>query len=195
MIFQTLLWNLVRGKKREISNFSFHQMKLRCHYQAPISLWRRRICLQTNMSHFGTQIRQKILKVQYSDQILRLQRTLLSNKKGAGFFLKMSFGALLALWNPVFLYRGCVDFRQCTSYDLKQAAEFLDIPDLYHFVVNRIKSSRNLSQVGLETSILKPIQLRGLGEVCLNEGLLADVTIKLDDGVLTAHKALLMARF
>ena len=147
------------------------------------------------MSHFGTQIRQKILKVQYSDQILRLQRTLLSNKKGAGFFLKMSFGALLALWNPVFLYRGCVDFRQCTSYDLKQAAEFLDIPDLYHFVVNRIKSSRNLSQVGLETSILKPIQLRGLNEVCLNEGLLADVTIKLDDGVLTAHKALLMARF
>ena len=93
-----------------------------------------------------------------------------------------------------FLYRGCVDFRQCTSYNLKQAAEFLDIPDLYHFVVNRIKSSRNLSQVGLETSILKPIQLRGLSEVCLNEGLLADVTIKLDDGVLTAHKALLMAR-
>ena len=39
------------------------------------------------------------------------------------------------------------------------------------------------------------IQLRGLSEVCLNEGLLADVTIKLDDGVLTAHKALLMARY
>ena len=81
-------------------------MKLRRHYQAPISLWRRRICLQTNMSHFGTQIRQKILKVQYSDQILRLQRTLLSNKKGAGFFLKNEFRGPFSTLEPSIFVQG-----------------------------------------------------------------------------------------
>ena len=55
-----------------------------------------------------------------------------------------------------FLYKGTVDFRLCSPFDLKQAAEFLDIPDLYHFVVNRIKR-KNL--VGLEKSILKPVRL------------------------------------
>ena len=57
-----------------------------------------------------------------------------------------------------FLYKGSVDLRLCSAWDLKQAAEFLDLPDLYHFIVNRIKSPKSTSQV--EAAILKPV--RGL---------------------------------
>jgi len=91
-----------------------------------------------------------------------------------------------------FLYTGTVDLTSVDIQALKQAAEFLGISDLLDFLrkpeTQTDLSNNNLTVTGCQNMSEK------LEEVCLTSGLFSDVLFRLDDGVVGAHKAMLMAR-
>ena len=66
-----------------------------------------------------------------------------------------------------------------------QAAEFLDIPDLFAI----------LTQKSTEDSVDRKKLVLGLEDLCLSDGVFSDILFKLEDGTCAAHKPILMARF
>ena len=66
-----------------------------------------------------------------------------------------------------------------------QAAEFLDIPDLFAI----------LTQKSTENSLDRKKLVLGLEDLCLSDGVFSDILFKLEDGTCAAHKPILMARF
>lgn len=87
-----------------------------------------------------------------------------------------------------FVYSGRVETKLCNISDLKQAAEFLDIPELFvhlNSVVDNVHEDKKQGQMTLQS---------GLEEICLIDGLFSDILFRLDDGTCTAHKPILMAR-
>ena len=86
------------------------------------------------------------------------------------------------------------------KYDIKfcfQAAEFLDIPDLFSILSEAATSGQqklvNFDQdLHIEDQFNKT--LLGLEDLCLADGLFSDVLFKLEDGTCSAHKPILMAR-
>ena len=66
-----------------------------------------------------------------------------------------------------------------------QAAEFLDIPDLFAI----------LTQKSTENSVDRKKLVLGLEDLCLSDGVFSDILFKLEDGTCAAHKPILMARF
>jgi len=105
-----------------------------------------------------------------------------------------------------YLYGKEIDQKLCSIVDLKQAAEFMDVPDLYHFLAQEISKPSNygpeiLTVHGVSDNDKdegdkndRQIQMRGLSEVCLLDCLFSDIVFRLDDGTASAHKPLLMAR-
>jgi Rho-related BTB domain-containing protein 1/2 len=88
---------------------------------------------------------------------------------------------------------------------LKQAAEFMDVPDLYRFLAQEISKTSDYNPDIIAIDIAsdneqdakrsqRQIQLRGLSEACLLDCLFSDIVFRLDDGTASAHKSLLMAR-
>ena len=65
-----------------------------------------------------------------------------------------------------------------------QAAEFLDIPDLFAILTQKSEDSANRKKMIL-----------GLEDLCLSDGVFSDILFKLEDGTCSAHKPILMARF
>ncbi|XP_073969852.1 rho-related BTB domain containing isoform X3 [Rhodnius prolixus] len=99
-----------------------------------------------------------------------------------------------------FLYTGTIDSRftqlQTSSVGLLlevwQAAEFMELPELLVYVAN-IQAHAEFLNPELKQRYKQAVRVR-LSDLCLNQGLFADVMFQLDDGCLPAHKPLLMAR-
>ena len=72
-----------------------------------------------------------------------------------------------------------------TFFPFLQAAEFLDIPDLFAI----------LTQKSTENSLDRKKLVLGLEDLCLSDGVFSDILFKLEDGTCAAHKPILMARF
>ena len=72
-----------------------------------------------------------------------------------------------------------------TFFPFLQAAEFLDIPDLFAI----------LTQKSTENSVDRKKLVLGLEDLCLSDGVFSDILFKLEDGTCAAHKPILMARF
>uniref|UniRef100_A0A0K2VAD6 BTB domain-containing protein n=1 Tax=Lepeophtheirus salmonis TaxID=72036 RepID=A0A0K2VAD6_LEPSM len=89
-----------------------------------------------------------------------------------------------------FIYTGTLEKAFDKLDELKQAAEFLDIPDLYNFIYHT-KACHYSSENGIQYLLCAQ---RGLEEICFIQGLFADIFFSLDDGTCSAHKPLLMAR-
>ena len=70
-------------------------------------------------------------------------------------------------------------------FSILQAAEFLDIPDLFAI----------LTQKSTENSVDRKKLVLGLEDLCLSDGVFSDILFKLEDGTCAAHKPILMARF
>ena len=68
-----------------------------------------------------------------------------------------------------------------------QAAEFLDVSDLFALLCNAQKTNDEMSLHYNKT-------IQGLEDLCLNDGIFSDILFKLEDGTCAAHKAILMAR-
>jgi len=96
-----------------------------------------------------------------------------------------------------FIYGGKLDTKVCNFRDVKQAAEFLDIPDLFSILSEAATAGQqklvNIDQ-DLQTEDQFNKTLLGLEDLCLADGLFSDVLFKLEDGTCSAHKPILMAR-
>ncbi|XP_064111058.1 rho-related BTB domain-containing protein 1 isoform X2 [Macrobrachium rosenbergii] len=96
-----------------------------------------------------------------------------------------------------FLYTGTIFCREChlpytELSDLKQAAEFLELPELQLYVTNLMTEEEFLNNE-LSQQYLQMLCGR-LRELCLEGGLFSDVLFQLEDGTCAVHRPLLMAR-
>nr|CAD7393180.1 unnamed protein product [Timema cristinae] len=101
-----------------------------------------------------------------------------------------------------FLYTGTIDSRFCelqvcsntfvVRQEIRQAAEFLDLPELLVFVTN-IQSHEEFLNTDLKQQYRKAVRQR-LQDLCLGQGLFSDIVFQLDDGSFAAHRPMLMAR-
>ncbi|CAG2062936.1 unnamed protein product, partial [Timema podura] len=76
--------------------------------------------------------------------------------------------------------------------EIRQAAEFLDLPELLVFVTN-IHSHEEFLNTDLKQQYRKAVRQR-LQDLCLCQGLFSDIVFQLDDGSFAAHRPMLMAR-
>ncbi|XP_042881840.1 rho-related BTB domain-containing protein 1-like isoform X1 [Penaeus japonicus] len=96
-----------------------------------------------------------------------------------------------------FLYTGTIFCREChlptvELSELKQAAEFLELPELQTYVTNLMNKEEFLNN-DLSQQYLQMLCGR-LKELCLEGGLFSDVLFQLEDGTASVHRPLLMSR-
>ncbi|XP_011300320.1 rho-related BTB domain-containing protein 1 isoform X2 [Fopius arisanus] len=91
-----------------------------------------------------------------------------------------------------FIYTGSLDKRYHDLQEIKQAAEFLDLPQL-RMVLGSIQSRAQFMNSDLNNQYKQVVRQR-LEDICLDQGLFADVVFDLDDGSMPAHRAILTAR-
>ncbi|XP_052122122.1 rho-related BTB domain-containing protein 1 [Frankliniella occidentalis] len=99
-----------------------------------------------------------------------------------------------------FMYTGTIDSRYCELQtapiglllEIRQAAEFLELSDLYLFVSN-VHSREEFLNTELKVQYRQDLRKR-LRELCVGQGLFSDVRFQLDDGLYPVHRALLMSR-
>jgi len=87
-----------------------------------------------------------------------------------------------------FIYGGKLDTKLCNIRDAKQAAEFLDIPDLFNLLNATTQDKLDPNPLILTKTI------SSLEDLCLVDGVFSDILFKLEDGTCAAHKAILTAR-
>ncbi|KAK3913203.1 Rho-related BTB domain-containing protein 1 [Frankliniella fusca] len=100
-----------------------------------------------------------------------------------------------------FMYTGTIDSRYCELQtapiglllEIRQAAEFLELSDLYLFVSN-VHSREEILNAELKLQYSQDLRKR-LQELCVGQGLFSDVRFQLDDGLYPVHRALLMSRW
>uniref|UniRef100_A0A146MA20 Rho-related BTB domain-containing protein 1 n=2 Tax=Lygus hesperus TaxID=30085 RepID=A0A146MA20_LYGHE len=92
----------------------------------------------------------------------------------------------------MFLYTCIIDSKFTQIQEIRQAAEFMELPELQVFVSN-MQSHEEFLNPELKQRYKQAVRVR-LNELCLSQGLFADVIFQLDDGCIPAHKPLLMAR-
>ncbi|KYN23348.1 Rho-related BTB domain-containing protein 2 [Trachymyrmex cornetzi] len=85
--------------------------------------------------------------------------------------------------------RHTVDFGRG---EIRQAAEFLELPQLL-MVLGSIQTREQFVNSDLNNRYKQVVRQR-LEDICLEQGLFADVMFELDDGSVPAHKAILTAR-
>ncbi|XP_012345204.1 rho-related BTB domain-containing protein 1 isoform X1 [Apis florea] len=98
-----------------------------------------------------------------------------------------------------FIYTGSLDKRYHDLQtapiglllEIRQAAEFLELPQL--LMVLGTLQTRDQFNNDLNNRYKQVVRQR-LEDICLEQGLFADVTFELDDGSVPAHKAILTAR-
>ncbi|XP_032691496.1 rho-related BTB domain-containing protein 1 isoform X2 [Odontomachus brunneus] len=76
--------------------------------------------------------------------------------------------------------------------EIRQAAEFLELPQLL-MVLGSIQTREQFVNSDLNKRYKQVVRQR-LEDICLEQGLFADVMFELDDGSVPAHKAILTAR-
>ncbi|XP_046416352.1 rho-related BTB domain-containing protein 1 isoform X1 [Neodiprion virginianus] len=99
-----------------------------------------------------------------------------------------------------FIYTGSLDKRYHDLQtapiglllEIRQAAEFLKLPQLL-MVLNNIQTREQFYNSNLNNQYKIVVRQR-LEDICLREGLFADVMFELDDGNMPAHRAILTAR-
>lgn len=92
-----------------------------------------------------------------------------------------------------FVYTGTISTRnQNEIQEVRQAAEFLDLPELHVFVSN-ILAREEFLNADLRQHYRQAVRER-LKQLCVHQGLFSDVVFQLDDGSFPAHRAMLMAR-
>ncbi|KAL1137900.1 hypothetical protein AAG570_009595 [Ranatra chinensis] len=99
-----------------------------------------------------------------------------------------------------FLYTGTIDTKftqlqvkfEISIREVRQAAEFMELPELLVFVSN-IQAHESFLNPELKQRYKQAVRLR-LRELCVAQSLFADVLFQLDDGCLPAHRPLLQAR-
>ncbi|XP_075228582.1 rho-related BTB domain containing [Lycorma delicatula] len=91
-----------------------------------------------------------------------------------------------------FLYTGSIDSRFTQLQEIRQAAEFMELPELLLYV-NNILAHEEFLNAELKQRYKKAVRVR-LRELVLGQGLFSDVIFQLDDGSLAAHRPMLMAR-
>ncbi|XP_024936288.1 rho-related BTB domain-containing protein 1 isoform X2 [Cephus cinctus] len=99
-----------------------------------------------------------------------------------------------------FIYTGSLDkryhdlqaiLRSCPQ-EIRQAAEFLELPQLL-MVLSSIQTREQFINSDLNNQYKQVVRQR-LDDICLEQGLFADVMFELDDGSMPAHRAILTAR-
>ncbi|KAL7299662.1 hypothetical protein TKK_0007421 [Trichogramma kaykai] len=93
-----------------------------------------------------------------------------------------------------FIYTGNFDKRCHHLKEVRQAAEFLEIPQLLMLLDNVGPQAGDLYIHGKVNRQFKQVVRQRLEALCLEQGLFADVVFELDDGSLPAHRAVLTAR-
>lgn len=88
-----------------------------------------------------------------------------------------------------FAYTGTVDRSALNLQETRQAAEFLELPQLLILLAKHPFVAPERTDDGYENFLKRRLQ-----DVCLDQGLMADVVFELDDGACAAHKAMLTAR-
>ncbi|XP_014216043.1 rho-related BTB domain-containing protein 1 isoform X3 [Copidosoma floridanum] len=91
-----------------------------------------------------------------------------------------------------FIYTGNLDKRYHDLKEIRQAAEFLELPQLL-MMLNNMQSREQYMNSDLNNQYKQIVRQR-LETFCLEQGLFADVVFELDDGCLPAHRAILTAR-
>ncbi|XP_078033162.1 rho-related BTB domain containing isoform X2 [Augochlora pura] len=89
-----------------------------------------------------------------------------------------------------FIYMGSLDKRYHDLQEIRQAAEFLELPQLL-MVLGTLQSREFNNELN---NRYKQVVRQRLEDICLKQGLFADVVFDLDDGSVPAHKAILTAR-
>ncbi|KAK5645526.1 hypothetical protein RI129_006826 [Pyrocoelia pectoralis] len=92
-----------------------------------------------------------------------------------------------------FIYTGTIDLHQPDLQETRQAAEFLELPQLLVLLIN-IQQCGNVSNGAQLQETHEAHLRRKLQDLCLEQGLFADIVFELDDGACAAHKAMLSAR-
>ncbi|XP_022918311.1 rho-related BTB domain-containing protein 1 [Onthophagus taurus] len=83
-----------------------------------------------------------------------------------------------------YAYTGLLEHRNTDIQELHRLAELLELPHLQSILTTDYRSDENY-EIYLR---------RRIGDVCLDQGLFADVIFELDDGACAAHKPMLAAR-
>ncbi|XP_014604016.1 PREDICTED: rho-related BTB domain-containing protein 1 isoform X1 [Polistes canadensis] len=99
-----------------------------------------------------------------------------------------------------FIYTGSLDKRYHDLQtapiglllEIRQAAEFLELPQLL-MVLGTIQTREQFANSDLNNRYKQVVRQR-LEDICLEQGLFADVVFELDDGSMPAHRAILTAR-
>ncbi|KAK0183399.1 hypothetical protein PV327_001445 [Microctonus hyperodae] len=91
-----------------------------------------------------------------------------------------------------FIYTGSLDKRYHDLQEIRQAAEFLELPQLL-MVLGSIQARSQFMNSDLNNQYKQVVRQR-LEDICLEQGLFADVMFELDDGSMPAHRAILTAR-
>uniref|UniRef100_A0A1Q3G4Q1 Putative ras-related small gtpase rho type n=1 Tax=Culex tarsalis TaxID=7177 RepID=A0A1Q3G4Q1_CULTA len=91
-----------------------------------------------------------------------------------------------------FIYTGAID-RDCLDLqEIRQAAEFLELPQLMVLLSN---TQANQSFMNDETiQHYSTCMKQNLEKYCVQNGIFGDITFELDDGHMKAHRAMLVAR-
>lgn len=91
-----------------------------------------------------------------------------------------------------FIYTGAID-RECLDLqEIRQAAEFLELPQLMVLLSN---TQANQSFMNDETiQHYSTCMKQNLEKYCVQNGIFGDITFELDDGHMKAHRAMLVAR-
>ncbi|XP_068957945.1 rho-related BTB domain-containing protein 1 isoform X1 [Petaurus breviceps papuanus] len=115
----------------------------------------------------------------------------ISNRVGFVTVVRMDSSLQLGPFRTLlqFLYTGQLDEKEKDLMRLAQIAEILEVFDLRMMVENIMNKEAFMNQ-----EITKAFHVRKANRIkeCLSKGTFSDVTFKLDDGVINAHKPLLI---
>ncbi|KAM9061767.1 rho-related BTB domain-containing protein 1 [Sarcophilus harrisii] len=115
----------------------------------------------------------------------------ISNRVGCVTVVRMDSSLQLGPFRTLlqFLYTGQLDEKEKDLMRLAQIAEILEVFDLRMMVENIMNKEAFMNQ-----EITKAFHVRKANRIkeCLSKGTFSDVTFKLDDGVINAHKPLLI---
>lgn len=88
-----------------------------------------------------------------------------------------------------FIYTGTVDRSALNLQETREAAEFLELPQLVVLLTKHPFLDPDQTNPEYESYLKRRLQ-----DICIDQGLFADVIFELDDGACPAHKAMLTAR-
>lgn len=88
-----------------------------------------------------------------------------------------------------FAYTGTIDRSMLNLQETRQAAEFLELPQLLILLTKHPFVGPDHPDEDYQQYLKRRLQ-----DICLDQGLFADVVFELDDGACAAHKPMLAAR-